>query len=348
MTEFVLIGVPDSEMKQNHASWSTNKIGGFPDWMSIVTSQPSCSRCSKAQRFMLQIYCPLENSKYHRTLYVFCCTQKQCWSDSSGWKVYRDQMMEKVEAGPPIVKGSTEGESWGLGDDDWGDEGFPSPTNGDFPVAEQTCEPEQQMKDEKPLESIVTSLSTQQTYNPRYIDVFNESDLISPLEGDKHIADLISKYETSASQSKDEDLFAGCSAATETYEKNEQKVKNRAFHKFHKKISLLPHQCIRYNYGGSPLLLSDCDVTMSIPPCSSCGKSLTFEFQLLPGLLPTVHIDGEDPVEFGTILVYTCSHNCWGNRDSPQIGGHVVYCPDPDLKFFKSQKFNEKIKNSGV
>uniref|UniRef100_H2Z143 Programmed cell death protein 2 C-terminal domain-containing protein n=1 Tax=Ciona savignyi TaxID=51511 RepID=H2Z143_CIOSA len=178
-----------------------------------------------------------------------------------------------------------------------------------------------------------------QPFKSRYINVFNESDLIPTHDGDKHIDDLISNYEKSLKQdSKENDLFAGCSVSVESYETNSAKLKNKKFHEFQKKVSLLPEQVIRYNYGGKPLLLSDFDETTVIPKCV-CGKPLVFEFQLMPSMIPYLQLDGEDSVEFGTILVYTCSSSCWGEGVSQEIGGHVVYCPDPDLKFFKSQSF---------
>lgn len=45
----------------------------------------------------------------------------------------------------------------------------------------------------------------------------------------------------------------------------------------------------------------------------------------------------DDKIEFGTVLIYTCSRSCWSDDESaaPQQE-YPVYYPDPDLKYFKS------------
>ena len=42
--------------------------------------QPKCKRCGKDLLLVVQIYCPLVNSLYHRTLYVFGCSERDCWN----------------------------------------------------------------------------------------------------------------------------------------------------------------------------------------------------------------------------------------------------------------------------
>ena len=46
---------------------------------------PVCPVCDKRMRLYAQLYCPLEGSPYHRTFHCFCCSSKQCWTESSGW-----------------------------------------------------------------------------------------------------------------------------------------------------------------------------------------------------------------------------------------------------------------------
>ena len=46
---------------------------------------PKCRKCGKPQALVVQLYCPLEASSYHRSIYVFCCAEQVCWSESSGW-----------------------------------------------------------------------------------------------------------------------------------------------------------------------------------------------------------------------------------------------------------------------
>ena len=45
------------------------------DWLcSPPPSHPMCPMCKKEQVLIVQLYCPLPQSAYHRTLYVFACS----------------------------------------------------------------------------------------------------------------------------------------------------------------------------------------------------------------------------------------------------------------------------------
>lgn len=61
----------------------------------------------------------------------------------------------------------------------------------------------------------------------------------------------------------------------------------------------------RYCRKGSPLFISKppSDVKQIVPPCSHCGSSRTFEFQLMPALVSLLRIydpnSGECPVAIG-------------------------------------------------
>lgn len=46
---------------------------------------------------MLQIYAPLENSKYHRTLYIFACINANCWNQNESWSCLRVQSLEQEQ-----------------------------------------------------------------------------------------------------------------------------------------------------------------------------------------------------------------------------------------------------------
>lgn len=80
----------------------------------------------------------------------------------------------------------------------------------------------------------------------------------------------------------------------------------------------------RYQRGGQPLLLQDINEIPS--SCSHCGGPLVFELQLLPQIIYLLqeglrslkfqdHVQGTlklPVVEYGTVLVFTCSNSCWG------------------------------------
>lgn len=74
----------------------------------------------------------------------------------------------------------------------------------------------------------------------------------------------------------------------EKYEKSEVADGDRTFHKFQKRLRRCQEQCLRYQWNGSPLLLSD-KVAPShdlddVPVCSNCHSERVFELQLMPAL----------------------------------------------------------------
>lgn len=48
---------------------------------------PLCMQCKACLSLVVQIYCPLNNSQYHRTLYVYCCTNHLCWTSSKKYNL---------------------------------------------------------------------------------------------------------------------------------------------------------------------------------------------------------------------------------------------------------------------
>ena len=109
----------------------------------------------------------------------------------------------------------------------------------------------------------------------------------------------------------------------------------------------------RYSWKGSPLLITEGPVPEETLQCKFCGSPCVFEFQLMPPLvyllqksvqertdhsvklnpsakisrLENQHTGRESglvlpppapPVEFGTVLVYSCCKSCWED-----VGGAV-------------------------
>lgn len=51
----------------------------FQDPLPAVSLRyPYCTICGSALVHVVQVYCPLEASRYHRTINVFGCPQQQC------------------------------------------------------------------------------------------------------------------------------------------------------------------------------------------------------------------------------------------------------------------------------
>ena len=73
----------------NWQSWDGGRVGGRPVWLDGVNppvqEQVACKICSDPLKFLLQIYCPLDEpaSAFHRALYVFCCKKASCVSGGS-------------------------------------------------------------------------------------------------------------------------------------------------------------------------------------------------------------------------------------------------------------------------
>ncbi len=112
------------------------------------------------------------------------------------------------------------------------------------------------------------------------------------------------------------------------YEKVLPKHGDVLFHKFVSVVQQNPGQVLRYTRDPRrrPLFLSK-PATGSKPGCIPtrcvhCHGSVHCELQVLPSLLPFLHPDVaseysvDATLEFGTVLVYSCTQSCWQEGDS--------------------------------
>ncbi|XP_034945116.1 programmed cell death protein 2-like isoform X2 [Chelonus insularis] len=125
----VYLGFEDEFITEKHRSlvnFATNKLGGIPDSHNDTPLvSPVCKLCGLNQILALQLYVPLENSKYHRTLYIFTCINPNCWNQNESWTCLRIQSSEEKTinertATQTEIPSTT---SWLSSADDWGDEG---------------------------------------------------------------------------------------------------------------------------------------------------------------------------------------------------------------------------------
>ncbi|XP_035695876.1 programmed cell death protein 2-like isoform X1 [Branchiostoma floridae] len=125
-----LLGVLDEPVRDERdiSSLFTNRVGGKPGCAPLPTfpAMPMCTLCGGRLTLVVQVYCPLDGSPYHRTLYVFACCRKQCWNKSESWFAVRLQVPCED---PSSQHGETEAEvvsmattDWCDDADDWGDE----------------------------------------------------------------------------------------------------------------------------------------------------------------------------------------------------------------------------------
>lgn len=129
----VYLGFEDEEVTEKHQNLmnsTVNKIGGCPDWPVADIKVPNCPLCGSVRPLLVQLYAPLDNSKFHRTLYVFGCLHPSCSSTSKGWICLRTQILDTSEcdgqgkvAKSKKPAASEKKMSWCSGADDWSDDG---------------------------------------------------------------------------------------------------------------------------------------------------------------------------------------------------------------------------------
>ncbi|KAF7991571.1 hypothetical protein HCN44_008942 [Aphidius gifuensis] len=136
----------------------------------------------------------------------------------------------------------------------------------------------------------------------------------------QHVHDLIRKY-----QHVDQELNMKSSSQSsmgfeikhsEKYEKSIPKHGDEMFHNFVERIKMNPGQLLRYCRDDSaPLLLSQ--LPMPIGSCKYCGHDRIFELQILPTIIPKLKLKNHNDfqLEFGTVLILTCSKSCWSLGD---------------------------------
>lgn len=80
---------------------------------------------------------------------------------------------------------------------------------------------------------------------------------------------------------------------------------------------------IRYSRDSLPLLIAP--LTEAIPKCQYCGSDLLCELQILPTLISKLQFVNSDPspIEFGNVLVFTCTNNCWDTPDKMRLE-HII------------------------
>lgn len=88
----------------------------------MTLNSPQCRLCGLHQILALQIYAPIDYSKYHRTLYMFACLNPNCWNQNESWTCLRVQSLEQADSLPSsCTQVQPNATSWLSDADDWGD-----------------------------------------------------------------------------------------------------------------------------------------------------------------------------------------------------------------------------------
>ncbi|XP_040893494.1 programmed cell death protein 2-like isoform X2 [Toxotes jaculatrix] len=357
--ELVLIGLCDGELdpKRYQSSYLTNKVGGQPDRLPVISRQsPRCGRCGAPLAHVAQVYCPLDGSPYHRNLHLFACPGAECSGRSESWRVLRSQCLEtevaaaqKPSRPAPAQEAPLSATDWCEAADDWGmkeegDDGWGGGVKKDSQVQEQASVPEAEegpALSEMDVSSRLHDLSLGEShedvsvFRPFFISVVEESDLCGEDDDLEHAQELLREYE------RREGVVVGeLDGCEESYEKTRARHGDGVFSGFMKKISLCPQQILRYCRGGKPLFISEPPSNMAqvVSVCGSCGGSRTFELQLMPALvslLQRTDSSTETELEFGTVLVYTCTKSCWTAGSGSAVEEFCFVQADPDQQLFK-------------
>ncbi|XP_043844525.1 programmed cell death protein 2-like isoform X2 [Dromiciops gliroides] len=280
----VLLGLRDAEMRssfeepQNRA-WAVNKIGGIPDSLPAVPApRPGCGRCGAAMAHVVQVYCPLEGSPFHRLMHVFSCVQSTCVGQPNSWKVFRSQFLQRQE---DYAQDSTRKEKeennfavkeWCEGAEDWGDdsESDLAPWNtsdlldssvGDNFNADEDIECMSQLQELSLDEALSDSCSfghaisageehvlpssSVPVFQPYYISVVDEEDYTNSVDTN-HAQKLLQEYRQR--EGVELELMIAQSFIFdngEKYEKAVSKNNDKMFYKFMKRISACREQILR-------------------------------------------------------------------------------------------------------
>lgn len=351
--ETVLIGICDGAIdKKKNTSYCTNKIGDRPDLLPIITLQyPSCSLCQRGLSHVVQVYCPLAASPYHRTINVLACTNPQCYGKSESWIVLRSQCLDddikerQDHKTKPCAEPAMSRTDWCDEADDWGmdDEAAKSTVEKPNDSVGEGTDVSSRLQ-ELCIDGGVDHQSAPQpdgvpVFKPFYISVMEETDL-DGFQDMGHENELLREYEERERANVEEIQSCESGEAREEYEKATTKHGDDVFTGFMKKISLCPEQVLRYSWNGLPLFIMKppCNDSQMVPSCSRCGSLRVFEFQLMPALvslLGSADTNSEISLEFGTVLVYTCRNSCWQSGSTVPVEEFLFVQPDPDQKLFK-------------
>ncbi|XP_073438330.1 programmed cell death protein 2-like [Dendrobates tinctorius] len=335
--ERVLLGFKDAELEGKASSWDVSKIGGVPHPMPQLTLLfPSCPLCSSVLCHVVQVYCPLEGSRYHRVIHVFACSTKSCWGKAESWVALRSQCPETHH--PAVTQAALKQEDkmaatdWCEDADDWGLDKAESHATC-CPAVPAPTDWTAQLQDLSLADTSETVRSGDSIFRSYYIAVAEEEDCAWDTNLD-HARRLLTDYEKREEALVMADPESG-GGEGEKYEKCDLPRRDVVFHKFLKKISKCHQQILRYSWNGSPLYISSPEAASRPPSCPRCGAPRVFEFQLMPALVTMLQgSKAALSLEFGTVLIFTCERSCWGNGAQTSVQEYCMVQEDPDQKYF--------------
>ncbi|XP_057566574.1 programmed cell death protein 2-like [Hippopotamus amphibius kiboko] len=359
----VLLGLRDAAVPgrpTGPGAWTASKLGGVPDALPAVAApRPVCELCKQPLALVVQVYCPLEGSPFHRLLHVFACPRPGCGSGRArSWKVFRSQCLQVREKETQDAQKQENGltaEDWCEGADDWGSDSEEPPPQlaSDFGNDSKSAKDRDwtaRLQDLHLQDTVAGAAapvpageggmalpSVVPQFLPYYLCVVDEDDCTDFVSLD-HAQSLLREYQQREGLDMEQLLSQSLSSdGDEKYEKTIIKSGDKMFYKFMKRIAACQEQILRYSWSGEPLFLTcpTSEVT-ELPACSHCGVRRIFEFQLMPALVSMLESANLGlSVEFGTILIYTCEKSCWPQNHQTPIEEFCIIQEDPDELLFK-------------
>jgi pre-rRNA-processing protein TSR4 len=270
----VTLGVPEEPVFLPTEE-GVSKIGGTPHWLCGEPSDLSTSRCHSCGSplaLILSADCPI-NDDHDRILYLFICPR--CGKTA---KVFR-QTRPALSAAPAATVGPL-----------FTAESLTAPTAvsaadilSALKVPPKNAKPQGKPKKQKRERE-------PGRFPAYYIETFEEPEATI----DPNLKYEISRGDSDSSEREDEDV---------------PPVKLDGFLvNYNERMSRCPEQVLRYSRGGEPLLQEQ--IQFEVPPCPICGGARVFELELMPTII--YFVEPESDMDFGPILVYTCSEDCGG------------------------------------
>ncbi|KAM5134367.1 programmed cell death protein 2-like isoform 2-T2 [Callospermophilus lateralis] len=323
----VLLGLRDLAVQGSPtgpSAWTASKLGGIPDALPAVAApRPVCERCKEPQTLVVQVYCPLEGSPFHRLLQVFSCARPKCGdSGARSWKVFRSQCLQVHEKEAQIFFQKQENglvaENWCEGANDWGND------SEEAPPPQLTLDFVHESNSAKDVDC------TAQLQDLRLQDtVLDATHSVPPAEG-MALPTIVPQFLPYYICVVDEDDYRDLVSLDHAHS---------LLRDYQQREGIGMEQLLsqRYSWSGEPLFLtSPTSEITDIPACSHCGGQRIFEFQLMPALISMLQSANLDlSVEFGTILVYTCEKSCWPQNHQTPMEEFCIIQEDPDELLFK-------------
>ncbi|CAN6478758.1 unnamed protein product [Victoria cruziana] len=337
--EGVILGMPGSWADDNRefSDHYTTKIGGVPDWplprQSIREELLKCSVCSGNLALVAQVYAPVGSSGLsldERMLFLLACSSPNCGSNPRSWRTLRVQRADYEAESTSNCRASAlsnsdklGGDTWSFDDDDdtEGCDGLNlSMAELGKALAEATTAASrgERRRDARDRDSLRENPG-KRMIDPClpvmpcfYIYIERESTLQNVSSVSAACSAISIKGSAHSDSAEDKDSWEA-----EDYEYDRALDVDRTYMKFKKRLDLYPQQCLRYSYGGKPLLASD---QLQEPgSCSLCGGPRHYEMQLMPPLLYFLKEGGDasgvvcltENWNWMTVIIYTCAKSCF-------------------------------------